>query len=182
MTKRAGHPKVRVRKVAAASAPPAEGGNAVDLSALGDLAGFAVRMVQLRMFQLFHRRFADTEISPGALCALVAIGANPGVRAGALGDVLLIKRSNMTKLVDVLERRGLVRRLPSDVDRRSVELVLTAAGAATVAKMMPAVRDHETEALAPLSVHERRVLIGLLGKLNEGMVGAAPAGRGRRGK
>lgn len=142
---------------------------AVDLAALDHLAGFFVRMIQLRMFQMFHARFAGSGISPGLLCALVAIGANPGVRAGALGDALLIRRSNMTKLVDALERRGLVRRLPSDQDRRSVELSLTQAGAATVAKIMPEVIAHEATMLAPLSVHERRIFLGLLGKLNERM-------------
>ena len=149
--------------------PPGVEPEAVDLAALGDLTGFFVRMIQLRMFQMFHERFEGTGISPGVLCALVAIGANPGVRAGQLGDALLIRRSNMTKLVDALERRGLVRRLPSDLDRRSVELSLTPAGAATVAKIMPEVMAHEAAALAPLSVHERKILLGLLGKLNERM-------------
>src|SRR5271155_774126 len=97
------------------STPPGIEPAAVDLAALGDLTGFFVRMIQLRMFQMFHTRFEGTGISPGVLCALVAIGANPGVRAGVLGDALLIRRSNMTKLVDALERRGLVRRLPSDL-------------------------------------------------------------------
>lgn len=160
--------------------PPAarqgEEAGTVELAALGDLAGFFVRMIQLRMFQQFHLRFAGTGVSPGVLCALVAIGANPGVRAGALGDALLIKRSNMTKLVDALERRGLVRRLPSDADRRSVELSLTAAGTAAVAKLMPAMIEHEEEVLAPLSLHERRVLLGLLGKLNDGMSRTPPRG------
>ena len=142
---------------------------AVDLSALDGLAGFFVRMIQLRMFQSFHERFATKGISPGLLCALVAIGANPGVRAGALGDALLIRRSNMTKLVDALERRGLVRRLPSDLDRRSVELSLTPAGTATVDKIMPEVMGYEDSMLAPLSVHERRIFLGLLGKLNAEM-------------
>jgi DNA-binding MarR family transcriptional regulator len=141
----------------------------VDLAALDDLAGFLVRMIQLRMFQSFHDRFASTGFSPGLLCALVAIGGNPGVRAGALGDALLIRRSNMTKLVDALEQRGLVRRLASDQDRRSVELSLTAAGREAVARIMPQVVAYEDEMLAPLSVHERRIFLGLLGKLNAGM-------------
>jgi DNA-binding MarR family transcriptional regulator len=80
----------------------------------------------------------------------------------------------MTKLVDALERQGLVRRLPSDQDRRSVELSLTDKGRNRVAEVMPAFIAHEETALAPLTVHERRVLVGLLGKLNEGMSSPAP--------
>jgi DNA-binding MarR family transcriptional regulator len=142
---------------------------ALDLSALDDLAGYFVRMVQLRMFQLFHDRFGAAHVSPGVYCALVVIAANPGVRAGVLGEALMIRRSNMTKLVDALERRGLVRRTPSDLDRRSVELSLTEAGRNLVESLKPAILAHESFALSVLTVHERRMFLGLLGKLNDGI-------------
>ncbi len=153
----------------------------LDLSVLDDLAGYFVRMVQLRMFQLFHARFGQSGLSPGLYCVLAVIGANPGVRAGALGDTLLIKRSNMTKLVDALERRGLVRRTPSHLDRRSVELSLTPAGQRLVDAIRPQVLAHEDFALSALSVHERRVFLGLLGKLNDGIrTLPLPSDRGTR--
>ena len=141
----------------------------LDLSVLDDLAGYFVRMVQLRMFQLFHARFGVSGLSPGLYCVLAVVAANPGVRAGALSDTLLIKRSNMTKLVDALERRGLVRRAASHVDRRSVELSLTPAGHRLIAAIKPDILEHENFALSPLSIHERRVFMGLLGKLNDGI-------------
>jgi DNA-binding MarR family transcriptional regulator len=144
-------------------------GPSLDLAVLDDLAGYFVRMVQLRMFQLFHARFGDSGLSPGLYCVLAVIGSNPGVRTSALGDTLLIKRSNMTKLVDALERRGLVRRQPSQLDRRSVELSLTAAGHRLIEAIKPDILAHEAFALSALSIHERRIFVGLLGKLNEGM-------------
>lgn len=151
------------------AAGPSGAAAALDLSALDDLAGYFVRMVQLRMFQLFHDRFTDARMSPGVFCALAVIGANPGVRAGMLGDALMIRRSNMTKLVDALERRGLVKRTPSDTDRRSVELSLTDAGRKMVMAIKPEILAHESFALSVLSVHERHMFFGLLGKLNEGL-------------
>ena len=161
--------KSKERHERARAVPPEPDASGIDLRALDGLAGFLIRMVQLRMFQAFHARFAASGLNPGALCALVAIGANPRVRSGALGDALLIKRSNMTKLVDALERQGLVKRTPSNLDRRSVELRLTEAGRARIAAALPQVTAYEEEALRPLSMHEGRVLIGLPGKLNEGM-------------
>ena len=154
-----------------AAAEPAAESAALDLAVLDDLAGYFVRMVQLRMFQLFHDRFGEARMSPGLFCALAAIGANPGVRAGVLGDALMIRRSNMTKLVDALERRGLVRRTPSDSDRRSVELSLTAAGRKLVDMVKPQILAHESFVLSVLSVHERHLFLGLLGKLDEGIRG-----------
>ncbi len=172
-TYRKSRQRKRAADVAGRTAAPA----GLNLAALDGLAGFFVRMIQLRMFQRFHARFGKTGLNPGAFCALVAIAANPGVRAGALGDALLIKRPNMTKLADSLERQGLIRRLPSDLDRRSVELRLTEAGRARVAATMPQVLAYEEATLAPLSLHERRILLGLLGKLNDGLA-ARTAGDG----
>jgi len=156
-------------RIAPEAAAPIDAGPPLDLAVLDDLAGYFVRMVQLRMFQLFHARFGKSGLSPGLYCVLAVIGANPGVRASALGDTLLIKRSNMTKLVDALERRGLVQRTPSHVDRRSVELSLTTAGYSLVDSLRPEILAHEDFALSALSIHERRVFVGLLGKLNEGI-------------
>ena len=46
----------------------------------------------------------------------------------ALGDELGVTRPNVTKLVDGLERGGLVERLPHPSDGRMVQAHLTAAG------------------------------------------------------
>ena len=157
----------RARGVGSAEDPTDSESAGLDLSVLDDLPGCVVRLVQLRMFQLFHDRFSRSNLSPGVFCALVVIGANPGVRAGQLGDALMIRRSNMTKLVDTLERRKLVRRTPSDLDRRSVELSLTEAGRKLVDEIMPDILAHESFVLSVLSVHERHMFLGLLGKFNE---------------
>ncbi|MEV3859090.1 MarR family transcriptional regulator [Streptomyces sp. NPDC050095] len=46
----------------------------------------------------------------------------------ALADILTCDASNMTGIVDRLEKRGLVRREPSSTDRRVKNVVLTAEG------------------------------------------------------
>ncbi len=53
-----------------------------------------------------------------------------GVTMSELSRMLLVSNGNATTVVDRLEKDGLVRRTPSDSDRRTVFATLTAAGLA----------------------------------------------------
>lgn len=55
----------------------------------------------------------------------------------SLGDRLGVTRPNITKLVDGLERSGLVTRVPHPDDRRMVQAQLTPEGAAVAARALP---------------------------------------------
>jgi DNA-binding MarR family transcriptional regulator len=55
----------------------------------------------------------------------------------ALGDELGVTRPNVTKLVDGLERGGLVERLPHPSDRRMVQAHLTAQGLEVAEEALP---------------------------------------------
>jgi DNA-binding MarR family transcriptional regulator len=74
----------------------------------------------------------------------------------------------ISRLLNVLDRRGLVRRKRKGSDRRNVHVVPTAAGRARFHTLAPAVRSGVTDALQPLSVAERKRLVALLGKLGTG--------------
>ncbi len=52
------------------------------------------------------------------------------VRMGELGQSVLLSQPGLSRLVDRLVQRGLVRRTPDPADRRSVRVSLTEAGAA----------------------------------------------------
>ncbi|MGB5837483.1 MAG: MarR family transcriptional regulator [Albidovulum sp.] len=51
-----------------------------------------------------------------------------GVTMSELSRMLLVSNGNATAVVDRLEREGLVRRTPSDTDRRTVYVALTPTG------------------------------------------------------
>ena len=55
----------------------------------------------------------------------------------ALGDELGVTRPNVTKLVDGLERGGLVERLPHPSDRRMVQAHVTAEGLRVAQRALP---------------------------------------------
>jgi DNA-binding MarR family transcriptional regulator len=62
--------------------------------------------------------------------ALVRLSEQPGrrMRMVDLAEAILQPRSSLTRIVDGLERRGLVRREPSPEDGRGAEAVMTAEG------------------------------------------------------
>jgi DNA-binding MarR family transcriptional regulator len=59
------------------------------------------------------------------------------LRMGALADAVTLSRTGLTRLVDRLEREGLIRREAAPEDRRGSYVVLTAAGAALLRRMWP---------------------------------------------
>jgi DNA-binding MarR family transcriptional regulator len=147
---------------------------ALALAPLTELAGFMLRLAQLRAFEAFFAEFGRRGIRPGQISILTAIGANPGVRQGALAKALSIKRSNMAKIVGLLESEGLIRRRVPRSDRRSVELYLSAAGQDFVDGALPDIHVNDREATAMLTERERTTLMRLLHKMT-GMPAAARA-------
>ena len=145
------------------------------LAPLTELAGFMLRLAQLRVFEAFYAELGPRGIRPGQISILTAIGANPGVRQGTLAKALSVKRSNMAKIVSLLEGQGLVARRVPRSDRRSVELNLTAAGRDFVDRALPDIDANDRAATAMLTVRERTTLMRLLHKISGSPIPAARA-------
>jgi DNA-binding MarR family transcriptional regulator len=146
---------------------PASASNSesVDFGPMEQQLGFLLRLAQIEDFKAFYRRFGPLEMRPGEYSTLIAIGINPGIRQGVLASALMIKRSNMAKMIGALARKGLVRRrVPAD-DKRAVALHPTPKSRALVRKIMPEIIEHDRNASAMLEAGEREVLIGLLRKM-----------------
>ncbi|MEL6236834.1 MAG: helix-turn-helix domain-containing protein, partial [Pseudomonadota bacterium] len=81
-----------------------------------------LRLAQLQAYSTVLEGVDPDGPRPGAFSVLYLIARNPGLRQGALAKRLMIKRAQMTKLVQALTARKLVQRsVPAD-DRRGIEL------------------------------------------------------------
>lgn len=105
----------------------------------------------------------------GTTAALRAAVASPeGVlRLKALAEQLRIAPRSATEVVDQLEAKGLVERLPDPHDRRAVLVQLTAAGQDLRSDVQRARREQANEYFARLESGERAELARLLGVLGE---------------
>jgi DNA-binding MarR family transcriptional regulator len=116
--------------------------------ALGDLSeslGYRIRRAQLWVFKEISRRLASFEISPAQLSVLIVIDANPGVNQLTVAQVLSIERAGLGRLVDHLEKRGLVTREASSINRRYYVLYLTDAGATLLGRIRLILAEFEKD-------------------------------------
>jgi len=98
-----------------------------------------------------------------ALLALRAGGAQ-GLRMGEIGARLVVTKSNVTRLVDRLEARGLAVR-GDDGDRRATVVRLTSAGEAALDALMPQYATAAARVIDCLDAGEKQTLVRLLRKL-----------------
>jgi MarR family transcriptional regulator, lower aerobic nicotinate degradation pathway regulator len=82
-----------------------------------------------------------------------------------LAQLLGLDKSSTSGLVDRAERRGLVRRLPSQIDRRSVRVSLTAEGRTLVQAVTRDFEQDIAEIVAPLDPVESATLTTLLSRV-----------------
>ena len=97
-----------------------------------DYRSLAEFRFQIRRFQHFSENAArKSGINPAQHQLLLALKGIPGGTVPSIGHLaerLFLRHHSAVELVDRLERRGLVRREPSDTDRRQVLVKITARG------------------------------------------------------
>jgi DNA-binding MarR family transcriptional regulator len=82
--------------------------------------------------------FERWDLSPSQFNVLNLLHLNPdGLSQTDLSLQLIMHRSNLTGLVDRLEKRGLVARREVAADRRAYSVVLTAAGTRLLREILP---------------------------------------------
>ena len=113
-------------------------------------------------------RLTDTCLTATQLGVLEAVLHKGPMTQRELGRRVLTSAGNMTDVIDKLEGRGLLRRVRSCIDRRSVSIELTGCGRALIQDLFP---DHARDiaaAMAALSPAELETLGALLRKLGRG--------------
>lgn len=82
--------------------------------------------------------FDRWKLSPSQFNVLNLLHLNPeGFTQIELSRLLIMHRSNITGLVDRLEKRGLLRRKDNPADRRAYKVTLTTAGRKLIDKILP---------------------------------------------
>lgn len=134
----------------------------IGLDALAGHAGYAVRRFQLWIFQDFIKTLAAVDIKPTQYSVMTVIGANPGLSQMAVAKRLGIERARLVHLLDSLEGRRLVRRVPSATDRRSHELHLTAQGQESLRRFKKLAAEHERHVAEKIGKENRERLLRIL--------------------
>src|SRR5688572_29101117 len=96
---------------------------------------------------------------------LAALREKDGRRMGDLSETTSIEVSTLTRLVDNMEKKGLVARRRDPNDARVVALFVTAAGRRLTQRILPIAERYETVALAGFEPREAEALKAALRRL-----------------
>lgn len=122
--------------------------------------------------RLSGRHVRELGLTPAQFDIIATLGNTPGMPFRELGERTLITKGTLTGVVDRLERRGLVERVASDVDRRSVTVRLTPAGEREFRRVFGPHIAHCKRGFEGWTVRDLAVLEDHLTRLRDGLVGA----------
>ena len=114
----------------------------------------------------FHLRLRARHVSVPVWRVLATLSGGAGETVSVLAAACLLQQPTMTKVLDRMERDGLVKRRQDAADKRLVRVHLSARGAAMVADLLSAARQHEAEILArhPEAAAIKDLLRGLIAR------------------
>ena len=111
---------------------------------------------------------ADCGVSPSQYNVLrILRGAGGELPTMTIRERMVDPEPSITRLVDRLEAKALVERVPSETDRRRVDCRLTAEGVAFLAELDGPVDETDRALLAGLSDQELTTLIRLLDRVGQ---------------
>src|SRR5664280_3596371 len=114
---------------------------------------------------LMMRSLADSGTHPGQLMCLRVLTVNDGAAQRDLADMLHVARPTVTKMLQGMEKSGLVERRPDEADQRLTRVYLTASGRAAEKQMGVAAAEYVNATIATLPEEDRRELARLLDEL-----------------
>lgn len=127
--------------------------------------GYLARRLQNLSVPHAEAVFADAELSFTQWIMLMGLRDGVATTCAGLARHLNYDSGAMTRMVDQLEKRGLLTRTRSKDDRRVVELELTPDGRAMAARLLPRITDFWNGVLTDFSRSEFDTLVGLMAKL-----------------
>ncbi len=132
---------------------------------LEDQVGFLLRRAHQRHAALFQDGMDAQELTPTQFTALVKICDLGRVTQNHLGRLAAMDPATIQGVVRRLITRGLVRRAPDPLDRRTAVLTPTEAGLDLAARAVHCAQRITEATLQPLDAEERRAFLSLLRKL-----------------
>jgi DNA-binding MarR family transcriptional regulator len=117
-----------------------------------------------------HKKLEDdlhrVGLTPPQFYVLATIGYAGGLPFGEIGAKMMVTVSNLTGIVDRLEKKKLVSRKRDENDRRVVHVVLTDRGAKLWSSTLPLFEKSAAEIFAALDGSQQKELSALLRKLH----------------
>ena len=123
-----------------------------------------VNRVRVELMDALDRELAQFDISAAQLIVLASVANQEADCASGLCKNISYPGA-MTRMIDRLEQKGLVRRVPNAEDRRAATVELTAAGRALYPHLIAAKQTVQAQFLRGFAAKDVRVLETLLKRM-----------------
>ncbi|RZL65787.1 MAG: MarR family transcriptional regulator [Variovorax sp.] len=100
----------------------------------------------------FHKVARQQGFSVSEWRVMASLAGSEPVSIGQLAQVTVTKQPTVTRLLDRMESRGQVERLPHESDRRITLVRITPAGTKAVEHLMELAQEHERRVLEPFGL------------------------------
>ncbi|WP_316014458.1 MarR family transcriptional regulator [Roseobacter sp. HKCCA0434] len=132
---------------------------------LEGFVGYNLKRAYMIVQADFRATLGEGGLSPRVFSALSVCVSHPHITQSELARLIGIERSGLVAIVDELEEKRFLRRVPVPNDRRVQALVPTDAGRAAHGEAVAAIRAHEDRLFADMTGEEKQTLLILLRKI-----------------
>ena len=92
---------------------------------LNDCIYFLTTRLSRELKKAFDKKLEEYQLTSAMWCALMAVFENESLTQKELSDILCIETPTVTKIIDNLEKKGLILRAPYEGDRRAYRIQST---------------------------------------------------------
>jgi len=126
---------------------------------------FLLTKAQQTVYQYFKSKLADYDVTPVQYGILACLWSNDGQTPSQIATSLNLDSSTITGLLDRMENKGLLKRMPDPQDRRALRVVLTPQGQALREPLEKVIDESNYYVLKDLAAEEQCQLKRLLQKI-----------------
>lgn len=135
--------------------------------ALQDCINYLLTVSQHEVFQVFSEGLEPFGITPGQYGVLRCIWEGGPTTPKEIARILRLENSTVSGVLDRMEKKGLIRRITDENDRRSVRVETTQEGAGMRDDVLQVIDELNDKVLGGLSAEERKILDRSLRRIGE---------------
>lgn len=132
---------------------------------IDDYLAYLLAQASRRVSGPFHGEVQMGGLSVTEWRVLAGLSGVQHESVGALSEITLTKQPTLSKIIQRMERQGLVRRSDTPVDRRQTLVALTPKGHALAAGYVQRAMQHQQRVLQPLGARNASTLMRVLRQL-----------------
>jgi len=126
-----------------------------------------INRVRVELIDALDRELSKFDITAAQLIVLASVANKEAGSASMLCKSISYDPGAMTRMIDRLEQKALIRRTPNPDDRRATNLEMTTAGSALYPQLLAAKESVQAQFLRGFGKDEVRILEGMLNRMLE---------------